>query len=144
MYLLDRVVSSFILSFLRSKFPFLFGFHSLSAGSWFFVYTCIYIRPTLYHRLPILEKQNRLTHPDLARVIHISPIQDSVPVSTLRDIVSGTPILNSEGGDWNSQNWVGDALGRLVAAGYLDGKDRDRGLDEMVDVALEAGDEIEK
>lgn len=77
-------------------------------------------------------------------MIHISPIQDSVPVSTLRDIVSGTPILNSEGGDWNSQNWVGDALGRLVAAGYLDGKDRDRGLDEMVDVALEAGDEIEK
>lgn len=43
--------------------------------------------------------------------------------------------------DWNSQNWVGDALGRLVTAGYLDTKDRDRALDEMVDVVLEAKDE---
>lgn len=36
---------------------------------------------------------------------------------------------------------MGDALGRLVRAGYLGAGDRDRALDEMVDVVLEARDE---
>ena len=54
--------------------------------------------------------------------------------------MSKTPIPVGEA-DWNSQNWVGDALDRLVAAGHLDRKTRDRGLDEMVDVIMEAGDE---
>lgn len=56
-------------------------------------------------------------------------------------MVSETPMEPVDGGDWNGQNWVGDALSRLVEAGYVDPADRDRGLDEMVDVAMEAGDE---
>ena len=43
--------------------------------------------------------------------------------------------------DWNSQNWVGDALARLVMAGYLDEEAERKGLDEMVDAVLEASDE---
>lgn len=80
-------------------------------------------------------------HIELARVIRIASIPDSIPGDMLRQTISETHINKNESGDWNSQNWVGDALGRLVAAGYLDAKDRDRGLDEMVDVVVEAGDE---
>lgn len=78
---------------------------------------------------------------DLARVIRVSSIPDSASGDIIRKTVSETPINTSESGDWNSQNWAGDALGRLVAAGLLDAKDRDRALDEMVDVVVEAGDE---
>ncbi|KAJ5153277.1 uncharacterized protein N7482_009755 [Penicillium canariense] len=76
----------------------------------------------------------------LARAIFVSCIPDTVPVSSLRATVSGTPIADGEG-DWNSQNWVGDALGRLVTAGYLEGEARDQGLEEMVNAVLEATDE---
>jgi hypothetical protein len=50
------------------------------------------------------------------------------------------PIINDDA-DWNSQNWVGDALVRLVEAGYLDEKASSRGLDELVDAVMEASDE---
>ncbi|KAF3390441.1 hypothetical protein F1880_009186 [Penicillium rolfsii] len=76
----------------------------------------------------------------LAKAIFVASIPDTVPVSSLRAIISGTPVADQEG-DWNSQNWIGDALGRLVTAGYLDAADKDRGLDDMVDVILEAKDE---
>ncbi|KAJ5377443.1 uncharacterized protein N7496_004852 [Penicillium cataractarum] len=75
----------------------------------------------------------------LAKSVYVASIPDSVPVSSLRATISGTPVADQ--GDWNSQNWVGDALGRLVTAGYMDAEDKDRGLDDMVDVILEAKDE---
>ncbi|KAJ5459823.1 uncharacterized protein N7458_001375 [Penicillium daleae] len=76
----------------------------------------------------------------LAKAVFVSSIPDTVPVSSLRAIVSETPVDDLEG-DWNSQNWVGDALGRLVTAGYLDAADKERAVDDMVDVILEAKDE---
>lgn len=76
----------------------------------------------------------------LAKAVPVSSIPDTVSVSSLRATISGTPIANQDG-DWNSQNWVGDALGRLVTAGYLESGARDRALDDMVDVILEAKDE---
>jgi hypothetical protein len=76
----------------------------------------------------------------LAKAVFVSSIPDTAPVSSLRAIVSETPVDDLEG-DWNSQNWVGDALGRLVTAGNLDAADKERGLDDMVDVILEAKDE---
>ncbi|KAJ5111140.1 hypothetical protein N7532_001675 [Penicillium argentinense] len=79
---------------------------------------------------------------DLAHIIPVSTLE-AAPPSALRLITSDTliPSNASDEQDWNSQNWVGDALGRLVKAGYLDAGDRDRALDEMVDAVLEAGDE---
>ncbi|KAJ5198082.1 uncharacterized protein N7498_007199 [Penicillium cinerascens] len=77
---------------------------------------------------------------NLARVIQVSSIPDTVPVSSLQRIVADTPILNDDT-DWNSQNWVGDTLERLVAVGYLDAEAQGRGLDEMVDAIMEATDE---
>jgi hypothetical protein len=47
----------------------------------------------------------------------------------------------SDDADWNSQNWVGDALERLVEAGYWDEQDSARGVNELVDAVLEASDE---
>lgn len=79
---------------------------------------------------------------DLARVIPVSTLPSSIPISALRSTISETLIQYGDGDtDWNGQNWVGDALGRLVGAGYLDSEARDRGLDAMVDVIMEAKDE---
>ena len=41
----------------------------------------------------------------------------------------------------SSQNLVGDTLRRLVTTGYLDAAGKGRGLDDMVNVILEAKDE---
>ncbi|KAJ6111916.1 hypothetical protein N7523_007977 [Penicillium sp. IBT 18751x] len=67
------------------------------------------------------------------------PVSSTVPVSSIRRTVAETPIMNDA--DWNSQNWVGDALARLVEAGYLDEEAERKGLDEMVDAVVEASDE---
>ncbi|EPS26906.1 hypothetical protein PDE_01846 [Penicillium oxalicum 114-2] len=76
----------------------------------------------------------------LARAALVAYIPDTVSVSSLRAVISGTPVAGQEM-DWNSQNWVGDALERLVTAGYLTPEQKDKGLDGMVDIILEATDE---
>ncbi|KAJ5396868.1 hypothetical protein N7509_004981 [Penicillium cosmopolitanum] len=98
--------------------------------------------PSLSKPTQTTANPTRLSNTALARVIPVSSIK-TAPPPALRLITSETPIPIdiAEEMDWNSQNWVGDALGRLVTAGYLDTKDRDRALDEMVDVVLEAKDE---
>lgn len=88
----------------------------------------------------VFKKRNTLTAADLARVIQVSSLPDTVPVSSLQRTVAETPILDDDA-DWNSQNWVGDTLERLVAAGYLSAEAQGRGLDEMVDAVMEATDE---
>lgn len=71
-----------------------------------------------------------------------------IPVATIhsridiRPTIAKTYIPNGDAEvDWNSQNWVGDALERLVVANLLDEKDKERAVDEMVDAAMEAEDE---
>ncbi|KAJ5726183.1 uncharacterized protein N7483_007540 [Penicillium malachiteum] len=82
------------------------------------------------------------TSANLARIITVSKIPSSIPSSSIRDTISQTRILNGDGDtDWNSQNWVGDALARMVKAGYLNEEVSERGIDEMVDAILEAKDE---
>ncbi|KAJ5780480.1 hypothetical protein N7457_005640 [Penicillium paradoxum] len=80
---------------------------------------------------------------DLARTIPVATLSSSTPISHLRETISRTPIPEVPAGeeDWNSQNWVWDTLERLVVAGYIDAETKDRGLEEMVEVVLEAGDE---
>ncbi|CAI7593427.1 unnamed protein product [Penicillium pancosmium] len=98
--------------------------------------------PGFYNFAEHINSDIPISSSTLARVIPVSSIK-TAPPPALRLITSETPIPVdiAEEMDWNSQNWVGDALGRLVTAGYLDTKDRDRALDEMVDVVLEAKDE---
>lgn len=54
--------------------------------------------------------------------------------------VLSTPIRNGDA-DWNCQNWVGDALGRLVRKGFISGVQKEEGIDAMVDAVLEGADE---
>ncbi|KAJ5769136.1 hypothetical protein N7520_003695 [Penicillium odoratum] len=95
--------------------------------------------------LSFAERKNwdlPISSTDLARVVPIATLSDNIPISQLRATVSETPIRDRDGDrDWNSQNWVGEALGRLVTAGYLDAGVMDRGLDAMVDAVMEAEDE---
>lgn len=81
-----------------------------------------------------------MTYTGLAKAALVAYIPDTVSVSSLRAVISGTPVAGQEM-DWNSQNWVGDALERLVTAGYLTPEQKDKGLDGMVDIILEATDE---
>ncbi|KAJ5819860.1 hypothetical protein N7474_005451 [Penicillium riverlandense] len=81
---------------------------------------------------------------ELARIITLTLLPQKATIAEipkLRATVASTPILANGERDWNCQNWVGDALARLVAAGYLDSAERNRGLDGMVDAVLEAKDE---
>jgi len=71
---------------------------------------------------------------DIARVIPVSSLSDTVTISSLQRTVAETPLLNDDT-DYNSQNWVADVLGRFVETGYLDAEAQSRGLDEMVDAA---------
>lgn len=72
--------------------------------------------------------------------MEVGKFSEGVSIAQLREVIGGTPIPRVIK-DWNSQNWVGDVLARLVEAGYLDAGDSERGLDGMVEAIMEAGDE---
>lgn len=79
------------------------------------------------------------TESDLAGVIPVAELPDSIGVSTalLKSAIMSTPINNSDR-EWNCQNWVCDALARLVGRGFIDSSQRERACNAMVDVCLEA------
>lgn len=80
---------------------------------------------------------------DLARIVPVSILSDSISIPVLRETISQVPIPENGdwGEDWNSQDWISDVLERLVEIGYLDGATRDCALGGMVNALLEARDE---
>lgn len=75
----------------------------------------------------------------LAKKLFVVEIPDSVQESSIREVVSETPVKNErENSDWNCQNWVGDALTRMVQNGFLSFSQRESAVNQMVDVLLEA------
>ena len=83
------------------------------------------------------EESRKLTHK-----LPVAEIQDSISELSIRDVVSKTPINNDpEEADWNCQNWVGDALARMVNNGYFNAFQRASAIDQMTDACLEAEDE---
>lgn len=80
---------------------------------------------------------------EIARVIALPVIEDSISVSAVRTAIVCTPINNSglDWMDWNCQNWVGDVLGRMVKRGMITEADREEGIERMVEGVLEAKDE---
>lgn len=76
----------------------------------------------------------------LVRQISVAELQDWVTEVSVKGLVSRTPIKNTEL-DWNCQNWVGDALTRMVGSGYLSAAQRASAVNVMTDVCLEAKDE---
>lgn len=49
--------------------------------------------------------------------------------------------VDNEADDWNCQSWVGDAMERMLKAGWITNRIYHNGLDQMADVILEAKDE---
>jgi hypothetical protein len=72
----------------------------------------------------------------------VAELQDSISEVSIRGVVSRTPVKNSPAdADWNCQNWVADALTRMVNNGYLSASQRASAIDQMTDACLEAKDE---
>lgn len=72
----------------------------------------------------------------------MAEIPDSARAASIKAVIYATPIRNGRSDlDWNCQNWVGEALARLVDSGYVSAAQRDQALDKMIDVCMEAGDE---
>jgi hypothetical protein len=76
----------------------------------------------------------------LAGKIPVAELPDSISTASIKSTVISTPIKNSDR-EWNCQNWVGDALSRLVKHGFLDPERRITGFNKMIDVCMEAKDE---
>ncbi|KAL3473711.1 hypothetical protein BJX99DRAFT_261113 [Aspergillus californicus] len=85
---------------------------------------------------------NPETSQTIVRKILVADIPDSVNAGSIRSVISTTPVKNGASyGDWNCQNYVGDALARLVTYRYLGASERAAAIDEMTDAILEAEDE---
>ncbi|OQD68447.1 hypothetical protein PENDEC_c035G03162 [Penicillium decumbens] len=78
----------------------------------------------------------------LARKIPVAELQDSISEVSIRGVISRTLVKNArDDADWNCQNWVGDALVRMVTNGHLNASQRDSAIGAMTDVLLDAKDE---
>ena len=108
-------------------------------GFFTFVETPHHILPPSTSPPPIITITKTGTK-EIAKIIPLAAIPDSITPGAVRMAVMSTPINNGDM-DWNCQNWVGDVLGRLVRKGMLSDEDRERGVDLMVEGVLEARDE---
>lgn len=78
----------------------------------------------------------------LASKIEVAELPDETSQVSIRGVVAKTPIKNGvTDGDWNCQNWVADALTRMVKSGFLGDSQREAAIDKMTDACLEAKDE---
>ena len=78
----------------------------------------------------------------LAKKIPVAELQDSISEASIRGVISRTLVKNNPAdADWNCQNWVADALARMVRNGYLSASQRASAIDQMTDVCLQAEDE---
>ncbi|KKK26881.1 hypothetical protein ARAM_001224 [Aspergillus rambellii] len=79
---------------------------------------------------------------NLVQVVPVTDIPTSIGEDSIRETVSRTPIRNGRLDlDWNCQNWVGDALNRLVHRGWITVEQRADAIDKMADACLEAHDD---
>ncbi|WEW59037.1 hypothetical protein PRK78_004505 [Emydomyces testavorans] len=78
----------------------------------------------------------------LRKKVEVGEISAEVPKLAIRSILAATKVRNGiDDGDWNCQNWVGDALQQLVDQSWLSAELRDNAIDQMLDACLEAEDE---
>lgn len=78
----------------------------------------------------------------LAKVVPVTEIPTDIGEDSISQTVARTPIRNGRLDlDWNCQNWVGDALARLVERGWITAEQRGVAIDKMADACLEAGDD---
>ncbi|KAL1855072.1 hypothetical protein Plec18167_004475 [Paecilomyces lecythidis] len=88
------------------------------------------------------ENYDPSTSPLYVKSARVADIPDIISPALIKLIILMTPVKNQlEDMPWNCQNWVGDALSRLVAYNYVTEADRERAIDEMVTACFEAEDE---
>ena len=88
------------------------------------------------------DNYDPVQHGQLARKISVAELSDSISAASIRDAVSRTLVKNGRAdADWNCQNWVADALTRMVDRGLLSLSQRAAAINEMTDACLEAADE---
>lgn len=90
----------------------------------------------------LIDNYNPLASRTMASRIFVAEIPDTYSRSAIRDIVSGTRVKNGpKDSFWDCQQWVCDALVRLVKFGALTKHQKDRSIDNMIYACLEARDE---
>ncbi|OQE17624.1 hypothetical protein PENSTE_c020G09916 [Penicillium steckii] len=78
----------------------------------------------------------------LTNKLIVAVLQDHISEEAIRGVVSRTPVKNTrQDMDWNCQNWVGDALARMVNSGHLNAAQKASAIDRMTDACLDAVDE---
>lgn len=88
------------------------------------------------------DNYDPVQHGQLARKIPVGELADSISAVSIGDVVSRTRVKNERpDADWNCQNWVADALARMVDRGLLRASERAAAIDGMTDACLEAADE---
>lgn len=74
--------------------------------------------------------------------IAVGPLTNGPTKQQLISRITATPINNSTR-SWNCQNWVGDALVRVVQGNWISSKSKSDAISAMADVIIEAEDEEE-
>ncbi|KAJ9200414.1 hypothetical protein DTO166G4_8630 [Paecilomyces variotii] len=88
------------------------------------------------------ENYDPSTSPLYVKSTPVADIPEAIGPALIKLIILMTPVKNKpEDMPWNCQNWVADALSRLMTYGYLTEAERERGIDEMVTACFEAEDE---
>lgn len=73
---------------------------------------------------------------------YVATVPADVNKQQILDACRTTPVRNDpQHKDWNCQNWVGEALQKLVEINCITSQKRKEALDRMTDIILEAKDE---
>ncbi|KAL2359169.1 hypothetical protein RJZ56_007995 [Blastomyces dermatitidis] len=94
--------------------------------------------PVRNFRVEILQGYNPLTSSTLAGRVIVGATPQCL--DTLQALVAQVPV-NNDLDDWNCQNWVGEALQRLVENKVISAGQKSVALDGMVDLLLEGRDD---
>lgn len=74
----------------------------------------------------------------LADLSSVSTPSDTITEWMIHNACANTPIQKDLGNDWNSQNWVAEALSNLVAIGCMSEEQRLNAVNRTIDVCLKA------
>jgi hypothetical protein len=92
------------------------------------------------YRVEVLENYDPSKSRHVVGNVEVGKLLVQVSKAQLVDFVSQTPVNNTVD-DWNCQNWVGDAMERMLNAGWITNRIYHNGLDTMADIVTDAKDE---
>lgn len=86
------------------------------------------------------QQEDPTTIKTFVKKIPVEPLVNSPTKGQLVSRIMTTPVKNSDP-SWNCQNWVGDALDRLVQGNWITSRTSSDAIGLMADVIIEARDE---